>query len=232
MFEELLRDSIPRVREAIAGALLRAGRQDSVRLIAVTKGQPLEAVEAAVRAGLRELGENRVQELESKRAAYPADAESPTWHLIGHLQRNKVRRALALSDMIQSVDSLRLAAELSREAVRAGFTARILVQVNVAGEATKGGFDAAGGVEAIARVVELPGLRCEGLMTIAPFVDDEAVLRSTFAATRRLLEQCMAAQVPLTGRELSMGMSHDFRIAIEEGSTMVRLGTILFGERE
>jgi PLP dependent protein len=232
MFAELLRDSVPRVREAMAGALLRAGRQDGVRLVAVTKGQPLEAVEAAVRAGLRELGENRVQELESKRAAYPADVESPTWHLIGHLQRNKVKRALALSDMIQSVDSLRLAAELSREAVRAGLTARILVQVNVAGEATKGGFDAAGGVEAIARVTELPGLRCEGLMTIAPFVDDEAVLRSTFAATRRLLEQCIGEQVPLTGRELSMGMSHDFRIAIEEGSTMVRLGTILFGERE
>jgi PLP dependent protein len=232
MFDELLQDSVPQVRDAIAGALLRAGRRDTVRLVAVTKGQPLEAVAAAVRAGLTDLGENRVQELEAKRAAYPADAEAPTWHLIGHLQRNKAKRALALSDMIQSVDSMRLAEELSREAVRAGLSARILVQVNASGEATKGGFDAAAGIAGVAQVAALPGLECEGLMTIAPFVDDERVLRATFAATRRLLEQCTAAQVPLTGRELSMGMSHDFGIAIEEGSTMVRLGTILFGERE
>jgi PLP dependent protein len=232
MYEERLRGSIPRVRDAMAGALQRAGRTDAVRLVAVTKGQPLAAVEAAVRCGLDELGENRVQELDAKRAAYPADAPRPVWHLIGHLQRNKVRRALALSDLIQSVDSLRLAEEVSREAVRAGVTARILVQVNVSGEISKGGFDAAGGAGQVARVTALPGLSCEGLMTIAPYADDEAVLRDTFAGTRRLLEQCVAESVQLSGRELSMGMSHDFRIAIEEGSTMVRLGTILFGERK
>jgi PLP dependent protein len=232
MYEERLRGSIPRVRDAMADALQRAGRSDAVRLVAVTKGQPLAAVEAAVRCGLDELGENRVQELDAKRAAYPADAPRPVWHLIGHLQRNKVRRALALSDLIQSIDSLRLAEEVSREAVRAGVTARILVQVNVSGETTKGGFDAAGGAGQVARVTALPGLSCEGLMAIAPYVDDEAVLRDTFAGTRRLLEQCVTESVPLSGRELSMGMSHDFRIAIEEGSTMVRLGTVLFGERK
>jgi PLP dependent protein len=232
MFEERLRESVPRVREEIAAALARAGRSDEVRIVAVTKGHPLEAVAAAVRAGLPDVGENRVQELESKRAEYGGALAQPSWHLIGHLQRNKARLAVSLSDMIQSVDSGRLAAELSKEAVRAGRTVRVLVQVNVSGEETKGGFDAARAVQEIARVVALPGLRCEGLMTMAPFVDDEAVLRGTFAGARQLLERCVSEGLPLAGRELSMGMSHDYVVAVEEGSTMVRLGTVLLGERE
>jgi PLP dependent protein len=154
-----------------------------------------------------------------------------SWHLIGHLQRNKVRRAIALFDWIHSVDSLRLAQELSTEAERAGTTVRALVQVNASGEATKGGFDAARETDAVAAVAALPGLSCEGLMTMAPLTDDEALLRATFARTRSLLERCAAQGVPLRGRELSMGMSHDYELAIEEGSTMIRLGTVLFGER-
>jgi PLP dependent protein len=231
MFEQRLRDSLPVVEERIVAALRRAGRGDAVRIVAVTKGHPLEAVHAALAAGLRDVGENRVQELESKRGEWPAAVPGPAWHLIGHLQRNKVKRAVALSDMVQSVDSLRLAEALSKEAERAGVTVRLLVQVNVSGEATKAGFDPARAVDMIAGITALPALSCEGLMTMAPFVDDEAVLRATFGDTRRLLEQCVAEGVPLAGRELSMGMSHDFEIAVEEGSTMTRLGTVLFGER-
>jgi PLP dependent protein len=229
MYDERLREVLPRVEERVAAAAQRSGRADSVRLVAVTKGHPAAAVEAAARAGLKDVGENRVQELADKRDQLPDAAVS--WHLIGHLQRNKVRRAVALFDWIHSVDSLRLAQELSKEAQRAGVNMRMLVQVNASGEETKGGFDAGREAEAVAEVAALPGLSCEGLMTMAPFTDDEAVLRTTFARTRRLLERCVAAGVPLRGRELSMGMSHDYEIAIEEGSTMIRLGTILFGER-
>lgn len=230
MYERRLRENLPAVQERMAAALERAGRADAVRLVAVTKGHPRAAVEAAWAAGIRDVGENRVQELEEKRGE-PSSDGGPCWHLIGHLQRNKARRAVALSDLIHSVDSLRLAQELSREAVRAGLRVRVLVQVNVSGEATKGGFDATTAVDGVGAVAELPGLSCEGLMTMAPFTDDEAVIRRTFAGTRALLEQCAAGGVGLRGRELSMGMSGDFEIAIEEGSTMIRLGTVLFGER-
>lgn len=252
MYEEALRRRLPVVEERIAEALRRSGRSDAVGLVAVTKGHSVEAVRAAVAAGIRRIGENRVQELESKRAAWdggaavdggaPVDGaaayeSTPEWHLIGHLQRNKARRAIALCDVIESVDSLRLAQELSKEAERGGAVVRVLIQVNVSGEASKGGFDARQehadqAVERIAEVAALPGLRVEGLMTMAPLTDDEAVLRATFRDARRLLERCGAAGVALGGGELSMGMSSDFEIAIEEGSTMIRLGTVLFGERQ
>jgi PLP dependent protein len=230
MFDDLLKDSVPKVREAIAGALLRAGRRDTVRLVAVTKGQPQEAVAAALRAGLTDLGENRVQELEAKRAAYPADMQSPTWHLIGHLQRNKVKQVLPLIDLMQAVDSLRLAEALSAEAASTGRRLPVLVQVNASGETTKGGFAVATALADVTRIATLPGLRVDGLMTMAPYTDDEPLLRRTFTAVRELGEAC--AGVPGYGvGHLSMGMSNDFEIAVEEGSTMVRLGTILFGER-
>jgi len=228
-YDERLRTNLPQVQERVAAALGRAGRTDSVRIVAVTKTHPVEAVHAAWSAGITDVGENRVQELDEKRAAY-GEAEGPAWHLIGHLQRNKARRAITLFDRIHSVDSLRLAQELSKEAVRAGTDIRALVQVNVSGEATKGGFDAARAVDEIAAVAALPGIACDGLMTMAPLTEDERVVRATFAGTRALLERCRAQGV-MQGAELSMGMSGDFEVAIEEGSTMIRLGTILFGER-
>lgn len=238
MYDELLRRNLPRVEERVAAALARAGRDGAVRLVAVTKGHGVAAVRAAWSAGIRDVGENRVQELEAKRTGYeaaaPADAtgERPAWHLIGHLQRNKVRRALKLFDVIHSVDSLRLARELSKEAARAGEPVQALVQVNVSGEGTKGGFEPSRVIDDIAAVAALPELTVHGLMTMAPFTDDEAEIRRTFSATRELLERCAAADIALSGRDLSMGMSSDYEIAIEEGSTMIRLGTILFGERE
>jgi PLP dependent protein len=231
MYDERLRESLPRVEDRIAAALARSGRTGAVRIVGVTKGHPVGAIAAAVRAGVRAVGENRVQELEAKRADYPPDELQPEWHLIGHLQRNKVRKALQLFDRIHSVDSVRLARELSAEAERAGALVRAYVQVNVSGEASKGGFDAGRGVGEVAEVVALPGIAVDGLMTMAPLTEDEAVLRATFGGARMLLERCVAEGLPLAGRELSMGMSADYEIAIEEGSTVVRLGTTLFGER-
>jgi PLP dependent protein len=230
MYDERVRQALPQVHDRIAAALQRAGRGGAVQLVAVTKGHPAAAVAAAWRAGIAVVGENRVQELAAKREQTPADVKL-AWHLIGHLQRNKVRQAVPLMDMIHSVDSLRLARELSNEAQRQGATVRGLVQVNVSGEETKGGFEGDAAVDGIAEAARLPGLDIAGLMTMAPFTDDEAVVRTTFRRTRELLERCHAAGLPL-GAELSMGMSSDYELAIEEGSTMIRLGTVLFGERQ
>jgi uncharacterized pyridoxal phosphate-containing UPF0001 family protein len=183
------------VRERIGAAQARSGRVGQpVTVVAVTKTHPLEAARAARAAGLVDLAENRVQDLEEKGEAL-GDAGA-TWHLIGHLQRNKVRRALPLFDLLHSLDSIRLV------------------------------------VEAVGRMAELPGLELQGLMTMAPFVEDEGVLRGTFGAARDLMGD-VARQVPsFRPLHLSMGMSSDYEIAVEEGSTLVRLGTVLFGARE
>ena len=233
MYDARLRESLPRVEERIHQACQRAGRSDSVRLVAVTKGHPVAAVRAALEAGIKDCGENRVQELDEKVAQLGRDGLR--WHLIGHLQRNKVKTAITLFDLLHSIDSLRLARALSAEAVRTDATVSGLVQVNASGEETKGGInvadDATVALEAIHEIVELPGLEIRGLMTMAPFVADERLLRTTFSRTRRLLEHCRERLPRMAGNELSMGMTNDFELAVEEGSTMVRLGTILFGER-
>ncbi|HEX6063457.1 MAG TPA: YggS family pyridoxal phosphate-dependent enzyme [Longimicrobiales bacterium] len=233
MYDRRLRESLPRVQERIEQAAARSGRGNKVRIIAVTKGHPGTAIKAAVAAGLRDCGENRVAELESKVEDLGRDAA--TWHLIGHLQRNKVRKAIPLFDVVHSIDSLRLAQVLSDEAVRAGMVVQGLVQVNASGEEAKGGIDIAddvsAGVDAVRTIAALPGLKIQGVMTMAPFVDDEGVLRTTFKRTRRLFDECAAQVEGFDAQHISMGMSNDYEIAVEEGSTMVRLGTILFGER-
>lgn len=229
MYEARLRANLPDVRARIERARDRADGRP-VTIVAVTKGHPAAAARAAAAAGLTTCGENRVQELEEKREAL--DGLGIHWHLIGHLQRNKVRRALPLFELLHSLDSLRLAQELSAAAVQDDRTVDLLVQVNASGEATKGGFDAAGGTGPIAAVCALPGLRVRGLMTMAPFTSEEAVVRATFARTRTLFEQCARDIGAFHAEHLSMGMSNDFEWAVEEGATMVRLGTVLFGERE
>lgn len=233
MYDRRLRESLPRVQERIEQAAARSGRGNKVRIIAVTKGHPGTAIKAAVAAGLRDCGENRVAELESKVEDLGRDAA--TWHLIGHLQRNKVRKAIPLFDVVHSIDSLRLAQVLSDEAVRAGMVVQGLVQVNASGEEAKGGIDIAddvsAGVDAVRTIAALPGLKIQGVMTMAPFLDDEGVLRTTFKRTRRLFDECAAQVEGFDAQHISMGMSNDYEIAVEEGSTMVRLGTILFGER-
>lgn len=233
LYEQRLRESVPVVRERIGAALARSDRDQEVRIIAVTKGHSAAAIRAAVAAGLQDCGENRVAELADKIDELGRDAAD--WHLIGHLQRNKVRQSVPLFDLIHSIDSLRLAQELSQEAERTQTRIRGLVQVNASGEEAKSGIDISSssepGIEAVQQISELPGLQIEGVMTMAPFVEEESVLRKTFARTRELLDACARKITGFNAREVSMGMSNDFDIAVEEGSTMVRLGTILFGER-
>ena len=239
-YARTLRDRLPRVRDVIAAAAARSGRDPSaVRIVAVTKGHPVNAVLAVAEAGLRDLGENRVEELDNKMGflgdivvedqdwAYPRNTR---WHMIGHVQRRKAVLAARLASLVHSVDSLRLAGKLSRFGEAESRRVPVLVQINASGEATKGGFPVEGAVDAVGKVAELPGLRVQGLMTMAPFTGDEAVLRSTFAKVRAVME-AVAVLPGVEGCELSMGMSNDYGIAVEEGSTMVRLGTTLLGPR-
>ena len=203
-------------------------RSGSVRLIAVTKSHPFECVEAALQAGLRDLGENRVEELEAKVEHFGGNAA--TWHMIGHLQSRKAQRVVAVADMVHSVDSLRLARKLSSALGDDGGLVEVLAQVNTSGEESKSGFAVASAFDEIAEMAELPGLHVKGLMTMAPFVEDEAVLTTAFASLRRLSES-LVSDVEGFGSELSMGMTNDLDVAIREGSTMVRIGTALFGPR-
>jgi hypothetical protein len=218
------------LRARIDAAARRAGRDPAaVRLIGAAKKQPLETVAAAVRAGLRDLGENYVQEALARRAALeaalgPAGFGALTWHGIGHLQRNKARDAVACFDWVHGVDDPRLATELAKHAARAGRTLTVLVQVNLSGEATKSGVGEAELPALLDAVRAAPALRVAGLMTMpAPAADPERA-RPVFAKLRAL-----ARRHGLT--ELSMGMSDDFEIAVEEGATAVRIGTALFGAR-
>lgn len=225
---QALKARVDEVRERMEAARLRAGRTDAVTLVAVTKTHSADVVRATIEAGVADVGENRVQEMDDKVAEIGRGAVR--WHLIGHLQRNKAARAVALADLVHSLDSVRLAEALSADAVKAGVTVAALVQVNTSGEESKFGLGADEALDAIGRMAALPGLRLEGMMTMAPFTDDEAVIRRTFAGARRLSEEA-AQQVPGFGRQLSMGMSNDFEAAVEEGSTLVRVGSTLFGER-
>jgi PLP dependent protein len=225
-----LRRRTASILDRIEAARARAGRTDEVTLVAVTKTHPVEVLRAARDAEIRDLGENRVQELEVK--VKELGREGLRWHLIGHLQRNKVRRAIPHFDLLHSLDSVRLARQLSDDATALGVEVQALVQVNTSGEPSKYGFDADAAVDAIGEMSDLPGLRLVGTMTMAPLVDDERVLRRTFAAARRLHEEAGRQVAGFTARHLSMGMSNDYEWAVEEGSTMVRLGTVLFGERD
>ena len=224
-----LRARVQWVRERIEAARARAGRSDEVALVAVTKTHPADVVRAAVAAGVGDVGENRVQEMDDKVAE--VGRRAVRWHLIGHLQRNKAGRAVAIADLIHSLDSVRLAEALSAEAVRAGVVVPALVQVNTSGEESKFGLSPKEAVDAVGRMAELPGLRLEGMMTMAPFTADQDVIRRTFSGARRLREEAERQVPAFTGRHLSMGMSNDFEAAVEEGSTLVRVGSTLFGER-
>ncbi len=208
------------VQGRIAQAAERAGRSpDDVTLVAVGKAFPTEAVAEGIAAGLTHIGENRVQEAATK---IPALRHLPaTWHLIGHLQTNKAKTALELFDIIHSVDSLRLAQVLSRRAQR---SIPVLLEVNVAGEASKFGFPPSEALQSAEAVTRLPHVDLRGLMTIAPLVGDPEQVRPVFRELRRLRD---ALGLP----QLSMGMTDDFEVAIEEGATIVRIGRAIFGER-
>jgi pyridoxal phosphate enzyme (YggS family) len=230
-----LERTLPEVRERVARASARAGRpESSVRLVAVTKAHPLEAVDAALAAGLRELGENRIEELAAKAVA--RTGADVVWHMIGHVQSRKARRVADVAHLVHSLDSLKLAERLSRAVAeiaeeREGLELAVLAQVSTSGEASKGGLPVERAADEILAMADLPGLRVEGLMTMAPFVDDDAALHATFSGLREISERVRRATEKV-GPELSMGMTNDLEIAILEGSTMVRVGTALFGERQ
>ncbi len=228
-YRSRLAQNLPRLRDRMSAAALKVGRDPSgVALVAVTKGHPSDAVEAALEMGLTDLGENRVEELAQKVALL---GRAPMrWHLIGHVQRRKAQAAASLPHLFHALDSVRLAEKMSRILVAADSSLSVLIQVNTSGEQAKGGLDLDAALDGIALMAELPGLDVAGLMTMAPFVSEERVLRDTFAELRRLHERAREATA-YDGTELSMGMTNDFEVAIEEGSTMVRVGTALFGER-
>ena len=221
-----LAERVRDVRDRIAAAQGRGGHGQQVRLIAVTKTHGADAVEAAAACGIADVGENKVQEALDKMAAARANVR---WHLIGHLQRNKAKSAPRFA-LVHSVDSPRLADALQQAAAQAERVLDVLVQVNVAGETQKSGV-APQDVEALAtHIATLPAVRVAGVMCMAPFTDDERVLRAAFAGAREAGAIVRAAGHPAAS-ELSMGMSNDFEIAVEEGATLVRLGTVLFGAR-
>ena len=225
---------IESVRRRVADAAVRAGRRpDDVTIIAVTKTVPLDRIRAAFALGLTDFGENRVQEAEAKIQAWPTDGGSsrPRWHLIGHLQTNKVKRAVQLFDTIHSVDSVRLATMIGAQAEKLGKVMPVLLEVNVSGEATKFGFTPDDMHAALPEIARLPGLRVVGLMTIAPHVEDPEDARPVFRRLRELRDEAQAKHPELPLTELSMGMTNDFEVAIEEGATFVRVGRAIFGER-
>ena len=218
-----------RVLERIAAAAARVGRDPAdVTLVAVSKTVPAERLVSAVAAGLTTLGENRVQEAEAK-----ADAVAgATWHLVGPLQSNKVRRALEVFETIQSVDSVELARRIDRLAtdVRAGERVPVILQVNVDDDTAKAGFSSAAIEEQLGEILALEHIDVRGLMTIGRLVDRPEDARPTFAGLREFAGR-LRARHPNLGPDLSMGMSDDFEIAVEEGATIVRVGRALFGER-
>ena len=214
--------------EKIASAAGRAGRApDSVRLVAVSKTQPAEAIATAAATGQRIFGENRVQEAREKIPACPPGLE---WHLIGHLQKNKVRQALSLFSFFHSIDSQALAGAIDRIAGETGQKVDGLLEVNVSGEETKHGFTPAQLREAFPALAALPHLRIRGLMTMAPYSENPEAARPVFRALRALRDELQSAHGSALP-ELSMGMSGDFEPAIEEGATLVRIGSSIFGQR-
>jgi PLP dependent protein len=224
-------ENLAQIHDQIAGAARKSSRAPSaVRLIAVSKTHPASAVAEAYAAGQREFGENRIQEALAKQPDCPAGA---AWHLIGHLQSNKARLVPSTFQAVHSIDSLRVAEALSRHVVAGASPLQVLLQVNLSGEATKSGTQDRAVLEALALAVKgLPGLDLSGLMTIPDPAYSEAQTRRVFTRLHESLEHLRSACGLGSGfRELSMGMSHDFGWAIEEGATLVRVGTAIFGPR-
>jgi len=225
-------DRLVAVRERIMRAAVRAGRDPAgITLVGASKQVPVERLREAVAAGLAHLGENRVQEAKSKMEAWGSCPPRPTWHLIGHLQSNKARAAALLFDWVHSIDSPDLVKELDRRAAGAGRKIRALVEVNASGEAGKFGATPEKTLETLEAFARASALEPRGLMTMGPLADDPETARPAFRATARLLAEARRAFPRWTLDQLSMGMSGDLEVAIEEGATLIRVGTALFGPR-
>lgn len=226
-----IEDNIRRVREAMAGAAIRSGRPAAaIRLMAVTKTVDDDRILAAMRAGVEIIGENYVQEAKRKIEQLGKASE---WHMIGRLQTNKAKYAVHLFDMIHSVDRLELAIEIDRRARAAGRVVPILIEVNVSGEESKSGIPPGSAPDLIRRAAPLENLSIRGLMTMPPWFDDPEESRPYFRALRELRDRIAGEAIPrVEMRELSMGMTDDYIVAIEEGATIVRIGRGIFGERK
>jgi hypothetical protein len=231
--QEQLRQRLERVHERMAEAAVRANRRpDDVKLVAVSKTHPAEIIRQAIVAGVTDLGENRVQEAEAK--IPEVGRQGARWHLIGHLQSNKARRAVELFDVIHSLDSAALARRLDRACGEMGREELpVLIQIDLGQEATKSGAAESEVPEIIDAIRQSQRLRLTGLMTLPPYFDDPEQARPFFRRLRELRDELRAQRVfGESSGELSMGMTHDYEVAIEEGATMVRVGTAIFGARE
>lgn len=226
----MLRENLEVVESRIEAACKRAGRDRSeVTLIAVSKTKPVEMLQEVYDAGIREFGENKPQELKEKYPQLPQDIH---WHMIGHLQRNKIKYVIERACLIHSVDSVSLAEAIDHEAQKRGLIMPVLVEVNVAKEDTKDGILPEEAEDFIQTISKLPNIRVQGLMTIAPFTENAEENRVHFAALRKLYVDIADKNIDnVVMRDLSMGMTGDYEVAIEEGATMVRVGTGIFGER-
>ena len=220
--------NLERVRKQIAHAAAKAGRAiDEIEVVAITKTHPAEKVHEAIEAGQTLFGESRVQEARAKIPELPSNAR---WHFVGHLQKNKIRHALPLFELFHGVDSLALAREMNRIAADEGMHPRVLLEVNVAGEGSKFGFSTDKLREQMEELLALQRLSILGLMTIPPLADEAEASRRYFVQLRELRE-CLQTEFHVDLPQLSMGMTQDFPIAVEEGVTLVRVGTAIFGER-
>ncbi|HEY4385859.1 MAG TPA: YggS family pyridoxal phosphate-dependent enzyme [Ktedonobacteraceae bacterium] len=227
---QILSANLTYIRTRIAEAAQRAGRSpDEITLVAVSKTKPLELVKMAYTLGVTDFGENRVQEAQTKIAAF--QPQGLRWHMIGHVQTNKANKVVSLFESVQSVDSIHLAQALSQQASQQGKRLTVLLEINVAGETSKTGIPLAEASTVAQQIVALPGLDVEGLMTVAPLVENPEEVRPVFRTLRELRER-LREEVPQSRWEqLSMGMTDDYPVAIEEGATIVRIGRAIFGER-
>lgn len=224
-------ENLDYVKKEMESACEKAGRKkEDVTLIAVSKTKPVPMLMEAYEYGCRHFGENKVQELVDKYEVMPKDIK---WHMIGHLQRNKVKYIVDKVEMIHSVDSLRLAEEISKEAVKKNVEVSVLIEVNVAGEESKFGVSPEDTEALVREIAALPGIFIQGLMTIAPYVDDPEENRQYFAALKQLSVDISKKNIDNVNMNvLSMGMTGDYAVAIEEGASLVRVGTGIFGERQ
>lgn len=225
----MIEESLHLVQQRMADAMRRAGRVDSALLVAVTKNHPVSAVEEVARLGVTHVGENRVQEAKEKQLTY--NGPQLVWHLIGHLQVNKVRQAVPMFDLIHSVDSRKLLEEIEKVAVKHDKVQDVLLQVNVAREESKSGLSVEEFPEVRDFASTLPHVRVRGLMCMAPFYDNPEDARPIFKVANALYEDLKRFYPNGQIKYLSMGMTHDFEVALEEGANIVRVGTAIFGER-
>mgnify|MGYP002730874488 FL=1 len=227
----MVTDNLKKVIERMENAAKRAGRNpEDITLIAVSKTKPVELIKQVYDAGIREFGENKVQEIDRKSEVLPKDIK---WHMIGHLQRNKVKTVIREACLIHSVDSIRLAEQISKDAATLGISVPVLLEVNISCEESKYGFKAEETEAALVEIAKLPNITVRGLMTSAPITDNPEDNRIYFKALKQLCVDLKAKNIDNTSMDfLSMGMTGDFEVAVEEGATHIRVGTAIFGERD